>query len=232
MVFSNVLLPDGASLARTSLVTRQVEQAVQSIPGVTLINTIGGSGGPNSALVIIGLDDWDNRLTPELNINSIIGQIRRKVAQVTGGVMFAYQTPPIRGLGQTAGFELQLEDPTNGDPRILAEAMRALVVAANQDPRIRNMFSTYQVNVPQLRLQVDRKQAQALGVPVGDVFRTLQTHLGSLYINDFNKFGRVFRVIVQAETPYRSNREDIGRLYVKSALGRDGPAQHPRLAGV
>jgi HAE1 family hydrophobic/amphiphilic exporter-1 len=134
-------------------------------------------------------------------------------------MMFAYQVPPSRGLGQTAGFELQLQDMRGGDPRTLAEAMRSLVVAGNQDPRIRNMFSTYQVNVPQLRLEVDRKQAQALGIPVGDIFRTLQTHLGSFYVNDFNKFGRVFRVIVQAETPFRSAQRDIGRLYVKSSSG-------------
>ncbi len=219
VVFSNFLLPDGSSLARTRAVTSQMEEIVHTIPGVKAINTIGGSGGPNSALVIIGLDDWDERVTPDLGIDSILTQIRRKVARVEGGMLFAYQVPPIRGLGQTAGFELQLEDLSGGDPRILSEAMRALVVAANQDPRVQNMFSTYQTNVPQLRLEVDRSQAQALGVPVADVFRTLQTHLGSLYVNDFNKFGRVFRVIVQAETPFRSNQEDIGRLYVKSASG-------------
>ncbi len=219
VVFSNFLLPDGSSLARTGSVTRQMEEIVHTIPGVKAINTIGGSGGPNSALVIIGLDDWDERLTPDLGIDSILTQIRRKVARVEGGMLFAYQVPPIRGLGQTAGFEMQLQDLGSGDPRTMAEAMRALVVAVNQDPRVQNMFSTYQTNVPQLRLEVDRKQAQALGVPVADVFRTLQTHLGSLYVNDFNKFGRVFRVIVQAETPYRSNQEDIGRLYVKSASG-------------
>ncbi len=219
VVFSNVLLPDGASLARTSQVTQQVEKAILPIPGVFRINTIGGSGGANSARIIIGLDDWGKRTTPDLSINNILRQIREKVGQIQGAVMFAYQTPPIRGLGQTAGFEMQLEDLGGGDPQTLAQAMRALVVAGNQDPRIRNMFSTYLSSVPQLRLNVDRKQAQALGVPVGDIFRTLQTQLGSVYVNDFNKFGRVFRVIVQAGLPYRSNLEDIGRLYVKSNSG-------------
>ncbi|RPI25187.1 MAG: efflux RND transporter permease subunit, partial [Acidobacteria bacterium] len=219
VIFANVLLPDGASLARTGTVTRQIENSIQTIPGIFRINTIGGAGGANAARIIIGLDDWDERKTPDLSMNSILGQLRRKVGSIQGAMMFAYQVPPIRGLGQTAGFELQLEDLTGGDPRTLAETMRALVIAGNQDPRIRNMFSTYQVNVPQLRLVVDRKQAQALGVPVGDVFRTLQTQLGSLYVNDFNKFGRVFRVIVQAETPYRSAQRDIGRLYVKSGTG-------------
>ncbi|RPJ61032.1 MAG: multidrug efflux RND transporter permease subunit [Acidobacteria bacterium] len=219
VIFANVLLPDGASLARTGAVTRQVEQAIQTVPGIFRVNTIGGSGGANAARVIIGLKDWDERETPDLSIQSIMSQIRRKVGSIEGAMMFAYQTPPIRGLGQTAGFELQLEDLGTGDPRTLAQAMRALVVAGNQDPRIRNMFSTYQTNVPQVRLEVDRKQAQALGVPVGDVFRTLQTQLGSFYVNDFNKFGRVFRVIVQAETSYRSAQQDIGRLYVKSSAG-------------
>ncbi|NWG13067.1 MAG: multidrug efflux RND transporter permease subunit [Acidobacteria bacterium] len=219
VVFANVLLPDGASLARTSEVTRRIEDAIWTIPGIFRVSTIGGAQGPNTARVIIGLEEWSRRRTPELSIGGILGQIRRKVGQIEDAVMFAYQTPPIRGLGQTAGFELQLEDLGGGDTQTLAQAMRALVVACNQDPRIRNMFSTYQASVPQLRLEVDRKQAQALGVPVSDVFRTLQTHLGSLYVNDFNKFGRVFRVIVQAQTPYRSTREDIGRLYAKSNTG-------------
>jgi len=219
VVFSNVILPDGASLARTSEVTRHIEQAIQTIPGIYRINTIGGSSGPNSAMVIMGLDPWDRRTTPELSIGSILNQIRRKVGRIQGAVMFPYQIPPIRGLGSTAGFEMQLQDLGDGDPQTLAQVMRGLVVAGNQDPRIAHMFSTYQANVPQLRLEVDRKQAEALGVPVADVFRTLQTHLGSLYVNDFNKFGRVFRVILQAGIPYRRTQEDVGRLYVKSGTG-------------
>jgi HAE1 family hydrophobic/amphiphilic exporter-1 len=224
VVFSNLLLPDGASLARTASVARQVEEKIHAIPGTLHINTIGGAlGAPNTAMIIVGLDDWDKRATPDLSISSILGRIRRDVGQVEGGVLFAFQVPPIRGLGQTAGFEVRLEDLTGGDPQNLAQAMRALVVAGNQDPRIRNMFSTYQTNVPQLRLVVDREQSQALGVPVADVFRTLQTNLGSVYVNDFNKFGRVFRVIVQAQTPYRSAQNDIGRLYVKSGSGQMVP---------
>ena len=219
VVFSNVILPDGASLARTSEVTRKLEQAIQTIPGISRVNTIGGAGGANSARVIIGLDDWGKRTTPELSIGSILDEIRRRARQVQGAVMFAYRTPPIRGLGSTAGFEMQLQDLGGGDPQTLAQAMRALVVAGNQDPRIANMFSTYQTNVPQLRLEVDRRQAEALGVPVADIFRTLQTQLGSLYVNDFNKFGRVFRVILQAEVGYRRNQGDIDRLYVKSTSG-------------
>jgi hydrophobe/amphiphile efflux-1 (HAE1) family protein len=219
VIWSNVLLPDGASLERTARVTRQIEETITKIPGIYRINTIGGVGGANAALVIIGLDDWAVRKTPELSVASILGQLRQRVSQIEGAVLFAFQIPPIRGLGATAGFEMQLEDLAGGDPQHLAQAMRALVIAGNQDPRIRNMFSTYQTNVPQLRLEVDRKQAQALGVPVGDVFRTLQTHLGSLYVNDFNKFGRTFRVIVQAETPYRSTQENIGGLYVKNSSG-------------
>jgi hydrophobe/amphiphile efflux-1 (HAE1) family protein len=219
VIWANVLLPDGASLARTARITREIEEVIGTIPGTYRINTIGGVGGANAALVITGLDDWADRKKPELSISSIQGQFRQKLGQVEGAVVFTYQVPPIRGLGATAGFELQLEDLTGGDPQNLAQAMRALVVACNQDPRIRNMFSTYQTNVPQLRLEVDREQAQALGVPVAEVFRTLQTHLGSVYINDFNKFGRVFRVIVQAETAYRSTQEDIGGLYVKSSGG-------------
>ncbi|MFZ0426574.1 MAG: efflux RND transporter permease subunit, partial [Acidobacteriota bacterium] len=219
VIFSNVLLPDGASLARTAKVTREVEEAIETVPGIHHINTMGGSGGANVARVIVGLNDWSERTTPDLSVQSILSQIRSKVGRIQGAQMFAYQTPPIRGLGTTAGFELQLEDTTGGDPQDQAQAMRALITACNQDPRIQNMFSTFQANVPQLQLLVDRRQAQALGVPVGDIFRTLQTNLGSLYVNDFNIFGRVFRVIIQAGIPYRSRQEDIGRLFVKSSRG-------------
>jgi len=219
VVFSNVLLPDGASLARTASVTRDIEKVIETVPGIHHINTIGGSGGANNARVIVGLNEWSQRATPDLSIGSILAQIRRKVGGIQGAQMFAYQTPPIRGLGSTAGFEMQLEDPTGGDLQTLAQTMRALVMACNQDPRIENMFSTFQANVPRLQLQVDRRQAQALGVPVSDIFRTLQTNLGSLYVNDFNLFGRVFRVIVQASIPYRSTEGDIERMFVKSTSG-------------
>ncbi len=219
VIFSNALLPDGASLARTAEVTREMERVLLAVPGVNHVTTIGGAGGPNVARIIIALDPWDQRRTPDLSMGAILARIRREIAQVRGGVLFAYQTPPIRGLGATAGFELQLEDLGGGEPQQLAQAMRALVSAGNQDPRIRNMFSTFQSNVPLMNLQVDRKQAQALGVPVADIYRTLQTHLGSLYVNDFNKFGRVFRVIVQAETPHRSTLADVSRLYVRSSRG-------------
>jgi len=218
-IFTNVLLPDGASLARTSAVLRQFENEIMAIPGVLHLTTIGGSGGANSARVIVALAPWGERKSPDLSMGSIINQLRGKVGQIQGGVMFAYQTPPIRGLGTTAGFELQVEDMGSGDLQALAQSMRGLVTAGNQDPRIRNMFSTFLASVPQLELKVDRVQAQALGVPVGDVYRTLQTQLGSLYVNDFNKFGRVFRVIVQAEQSFRSSQQDVGRLYVKSGTG-------------
>lgn len=219
VIFSNAQLPDGASLARTAEVTRQMERTIMAIPGVRHVQVIGGAGGANAARIIIPLQPWDERRTPDLSVASILGRIRREVAGIQGGMLFAFQTPPIRGLGATAGFELQLEDLGSGDPQQLAQAMRALVMAGNQDPRIRNMFSTYQSNVPMMNLEIDRLQAQALGVPVGDIYRTLQTHLGSFYVNDFNKFGRVFRVIVQAETPHRSVLDDVSRLYVRSSRG-------------
>jgi len=219
VIFSQVQLPSGASLVRTRQVTRKIEQAIETIPGVDHINTIGGSGGSNSALVIIGLTDWSERKTPDLSIGHILNEVRRRAAAVPEAQMFAYEVPPIRGLGRVAGFELQLEDLGGGDTQSLAQAMRGLITAGNQAPPISRMFSTYQASVPQLRAVVDRRQAEALGIPVSQIFRTLQTNLGSFYVNDFNKFGRVFRVIVEASTPFRGDEAAIGRFYVKSRSG-------------
>ena len=132
---------------------------------------------------------------------------------------FAFPPPPIIGVGTSGGIEAQLQDFGGRSPQDLAAALRALVFNANQDPALANVFSTYAANVPQLFLDVDRDKAEALGVPVAQVFSVLQASLGSSYVNDFNLFGKVYRVILQAEARYRDTVEDIGRLHVRNAAG-------------
>lgn len=224
-VFVHLQLPEAAALGRTEAVLNQVEDILQNTPGVQDVISIagfsllGGGNASNAALAIAVLEHWDQRSTPELSLDAILGRIWGQFGTIPGASAIAFVPPSIPGLGMTGGFELQLQALGGGTPQELAAAMRSLVYAANQDPQLANVYSTYQAEVPQVKLDVDRRQAQALGVPVSGVFETLQAQLGSLYVNDFNKFGRLYRVMLQAQAPYRNDADDIGRLYVR---GNDG----------
>jgi len=217
-------LPDGASLNRTDVIARQVENMMKSLPGVENIISLVGTGlisgtKSNAATVINILKPWDERTTPELQSDALVGRIWGMMSQVPGARAIAFTPPPIRSLGNSSGFELQLQDLRGGEPQELASAMRGFVFEANQAKELQNVFSTFSAEVPQIGLEIDRLQAKALGIPVSEIFASLQTQLGSLYVNDFNKFGRVYRVILQAEKDYRDDPEDIGRIYVKSSEG-------------
>ncbi len=223
-ILVDIQLPDGASLTRTDAMVEQIEGLLANTPGVTDVISVGGfsllsGGASNVAVAFAPLEPWDERTAPELSIDAILARIRDQLGALPGASAMAFVPPAIPGLGATGGFEFQLQDLGGGTPQSLAAAMRALVYEANQDPQITNVFSTFRADVPQVKLEVDRLQAKALGVPVNEIFSTLQTQLGSLYVNDFNKFGRVYRVMLQAKTPYRDNPNDIGRLYVRSADG-------------
>ncbi len=224
VIFVDIQLPDGASLNRTDDVVKQVEELLSTLPGMDNIISFTGMGllsgvKSNSGTVISELKPWEDRTAPELSSNAIVGQIWGMMAKIPGANLIAFTPPPISGLGNTSGFEFQLQDRRGGDPQDLSAAMRGFVFEANQNPKLQNVFSTFRADVPQVKLEIDRLQAKALGIPVREIFSSLQTQLGSLYVNDFNKFGRVYRVILQAETPYRDNPDDIGRIYVRSTEG-------------
>jgi multidrug efflux pump len=223
-IFVDIQLPDGASLNRTDNVVKQVEALLYSLPGMENIVSFAGTGllsgtKSNSGMVISILKPWDERTSPELSSDALVAQIWGMMAKIPGANLIAFTPPPISGLGNTGGFEFQLQDKRGGDPQDLSAAMRGFLFEANQDAHLQNVYSTFRADVPQVRLEVDRLQAKALGIPVQEIFSSLQTQLGSLYVNDFSKFGRVYRVILQAETPYRDNADDIGRIYVRSSEG-------------
>nr|MCH9640001.1 efflux RND transporter permease subunit [Betaproteobacteria bacterium] len=229
-IFVDIQLPDGASLNRTDHVVKQVEAMLSKLPGMEDLLAFAGTGllsgtKSNSGMVIINLKPWEERTTPELSSDALVGQIWGMMEQIPGANLIAFTPPPISGLGNTGGFEFQLQDKRGGDPQDLSAAMRGFLIEANQDAHLQNVYSTFRADVPQVKLEVDRLQAKALGIPVQEIFSSLQTQLGSLYVNDFNKFGRVYRVILQAETPYRDNADDIGRIYVRSAEGIMVPLQ-------
>ena len=222
--FVNVQLPAGASLARTEAAVERASAMVREVEGVTDVISVAGfsllgGAASNSALIIPILAHWDERTAPGLRWYVILGEINRRLATLLEADAFAFPPPPIIGVGMSGGIEAQLQDFAGRSPQDLAAALRALVFNANQDPALANVFSTYAANVPQLFLHIDRDKAEALGVPVAEIFSVLQASLGSSYVNDFNLFGKVYRVILQAEARYRNTVEDVGRLHVRNAAG-------------
>ena len=222
--FVNVQLPAGASLARTEAAVERASELVREVEGVTDVISVAGfsllgGAASNSALIIPILAHWDERTAPGLRWYVILGEINRRLATLLEAEAFAFPPPPITGVGTSGGIEAQLQDFAGRSPQDLAAALRALVFNANQDPALAGVFSTYAANVPQLFLHIDRDKAEALGVPVAEIFSVLQASLGSSYVNDFNLFGKIYRVIIQAEARYRNTVEDIGRLHVRNAAG-------------
>jgi hydrophobe/amphiphile efflux-1 (HAE1) family protein len=225
VIFVVCRLPDGASLQRTEMVTRDVEDAVGSVPGVKATTVLGGmdittrTNTPNVATVIATLDPWEERTTPELQFNSIVGQVNQRVFGIKEAIVFGFGLPPILGLGTAGGFEFMLEDRAGGDMQTLADTAQRFVEAAQQQPEIGPLVSAFRVSIPGYQVDLDVDKAQTLGIPVNDVYDALQIFLGGLYVNDFNRFGRTWRVIMQAEPEFRAQPNDVNRFYVRSATG-------------
>jgi hydrophobe/amphiphile efflux-1 (HAE1) family protein len=222
--FVNVQLPDASALARTDKVLAQVSEMMQKTPGVADVIAVSGfsiisGAGENVALCVVVLAPWEERQSPELQIDGLLPRVRRELAAVPSANIVAFSPPAIRGLGSTSGFDFRLQAVGDQTPQELSAVNRALVVAANQDPALRAVFSTYSANVPQLFLNLDRTKSETFKVPVSRVFSTLQAQLGSRYVNDFNLYSRVFQVKVQADAPFRDAVGDIAKLYVRSDEG-------------
>jgi hydrophobe/amphiphile efflux-1 (HAE1) family protein len=223
--FVSVRLPDGASSERTREVTLQAEKIILSLPGVADCTTMGGRDIPTSTFnsnvstLIAALKPWDERTSKEQQLTSILRQAQRRFNEVEGAIVFAFGLPPILGLSTSGGFEFMLEDRTGGDIRQLADTADALLDAARQRPELANVVSSFRTNVPQYKVDVDIKKAQKLGVPITSVYDALQTFLGGLYVNDFNRFGRTWKVLMQAQPEFRDRPDNIDRFYVRTASG-------------
>ncbi|MEM8738448.1 MAG: multidrug efflux RND transporter permease subunit [Planctomycetota bacterium] len=219
--FINIQLPDAAKLARTDAVLDQVEAAAMSIPGVTDVVSVSGfslltgAQASNYGLGVVVLDDWAQRPP----VGDVIAELSEDFANIPEAIIFAFPPPPIQGLGSSGGFQYQLQDQSDAGVAALQDAADTLINAAEDDPELTRMFSGFRARVPQLYVDIDRVQAQKLGVPMGVVFDTLSTNLGSSYVNDFNYFGRVFRVYAQAEAQFRGEPEDITLLKVRNNNG-------------
>ena len=223
--FMEAQLPDAASLTRTETVLARLEEQLLEIPGVTNVisvsgySILNGAFSSNSALVIPILAPWSERETPELKLPAIVQQARVISAKTSDALLIPFVPPAIPGLGSSGGFSFVLQDFTGGDIQEFASVLRGFILAANENPAIGNALSTFRADVPMIYLDVNREKVQNLGVAMTEVFSTLQAQLGSVYINDFNKFGRTWRVMAQAEGEFRNQPSDIVRLYVRSRNG-------------
>jgi multidrug efflux pump len=227
---SVIQLPDGASLDRTEAVVRQVGEIAMKEPGVQAavqfpgMSVNGLTNSSNSALVFLAETPFDERTDASESGPAVAARLNQKFAAAIKGASIAvFPPPPVQGLGTIGGFKLEIEDRGGQGYEALDRATKAFLAKARQAPELAGMFSSFQVNVPQLYADIDRTKAQQLKVAIPDVFETMQVYLGSLYVNDFNVFGRTYTVRVQADAPFRAHADDIGRLKVRSATGEMVP---------
>lgn len=222
-------LPGGASVSRTADVIRQAEDIVKTDPAIENytsivgLNFIDSYSQPNAAFMILSLKPFEDRQDPSLGMQQLITRLGPKLRQIQGGTVVPLPPPPILGLGTGGGFTYVLEDLHGGDPKALAQALRGLVVAANEDPQLTRVFSTFSATNPSIYLDINRDRVQILGVQLSDVFQALQASLGGYYVNQVNLFGRTWQVNVQAEASDRASIDDIYRINVRNSQGNMVP---------
>jgi hydrophobe/amphiphile efflux-1 (HAE1) family protein len=223
--FINVSTPKGYALQKTDAVMVEVEKILAKTDGVDSYTTVPGfsildnSVSTTNGMAFVKLKDWKTRGTAR-NVGVIIREVQAKFNKIPGGVCMAFNAPAISGLGKTGGLEFQLEDKTGAGIEKLAEVAMTFQSDAMKRKEFSSVYTPFRNDVPQLRLLVDKEKAKVMGVPVNTIYSTLQSLFGSFYVNDFNKFGKSYRVIVQAEDIYRANKEDILNVYVKSNSGK------------
>ena len=228
-VFVSIHLPDGASMERTEAAVAKIEQQVPKLKGVHSWFVQGGTdfatqtSSSNVATIIMDLDPWEKRTTPDLQLNAIIAHANAAFAQIPEAVTFAFGLPPITGLSITGGFQFMLEDRAGGDLDQMSQVADSLIDAAHQHPQIGSMLNTFRAAAPAYKVDMDVDKLQTLGIPVSDAYNALQTFLGGLYVNDFNRFSHTWQVLVEAEPQFRMRPSDIDRFYVRSSDGNMVP---------
>jgi HAE1 family hydrophobic/amphiphilic exporter-1 len=224
--FVVVQLPDGASLERTDAVAQKVRDVLQGTPGVDIVGSISGlnfltnAAQSNSAVEFAILKPWDQR-PPEQSASNLVATLRPKLLGIPEAIVLSFDPPSIPGLGTTGGFEFQLEDLSGRGSVALNDVAQALIAEARKQPELsaQQLFTSFSTSTPQFNYDLDRNKAKLLGLSLPDVFNTLQIYLGSLYVNDFNLFGRTFRVTLQADKEARAAASDLSRLYVRNGTG-------------
>lgn len=219
--FMDIHLPEAATLSRNIQVISQITDDIRSIDGVADIIGVSGfslltGDAPNAGFAFAILKPWNERTKKSQRLDAIVGQAQQKLGALPDANAFAFAPPPILGLGTSSGFDFQLLAQEGQDPQELFGVAMSLMMAANQDPTLNRVFTTYTANTPQIFIDVDRTRAEYLKVPVGRIFSTLQAHLGAAYVNDFNLGGRTYQVKVQADARFRETAQDIEKLYVRT----------------
>src|SRR5882672_8521189 len=228
--FANVQLPDASSLERTDAVAKRVEAIIGQAPGVEYVTTVtgfslvSGAFASNTAFLFVSLKPWDDRKAKELHAFAIMAGLNQQLAkEVKGAFAVTFGPPPIIGLGSGSGFTMMLQDRSGGTPEFLAQNVEQFLAAARKRPEIGAARTVYRATVPQIFADIDRDKVTKLGIPVTDVNTTLGALLGGAYVNDFNRFGRTYKVYLQAEPQYRAEVKSLGLFSVRTAEGNDVP---------
>ena len=217
--------PEGSSLERTEETIKEVYDILVNTPGVAHVIVIAGlnfltsSSDSNTGAIYAVLAPWGKRKSYALSVFGIIERVRKEFAGIQGAVVVPFNAPPIQGLSSTGGFQFELEDRASLGIQTLANVTKEMIEKGNEKPELTGLFSSFTADVPGIYVELDRTKAKTQGVAISDIFDTLQAYLGALYVNDFNKFGRVYRVFMQAEDSYRAEVDDISRLYVRTETG-------------
>jgi hydrophobe/amphiphile efflux-1 (HAE1) family protein len=217
-----VLLPDGATLERTDKVVSEVIDAIKSNPAndyaiaFTGFDFLGGGFRNNAATIFVTQKHWDER---QMTTPQLVGEFFMKTGHIKEALVLGFNPPPIFGLGNAGGFEFYLQNRGEGGPKRLAEVTQQFLGAVAQDPMFVQVNTLWRSNVPQLYVQTDREKAKTLGVPVDELYNSLAATLGTYYVNDFNKFGRTWQVLMSSEPGYRKKPDDVGAVYVRSDKG-------------
>ncbi|HEV8137370.1 MAG TPA: multidrug efflux RND transporter permease subunit [Pyrinomonadaceae bacterium] len=219
----NVQLPPGASLARTNEVLKTVETILGKTKGIDSYQTIGGYGvvtntyQPNYGTLFARLKPWEERHGAALHVKGIMAELQKEFAEIPEAIVFPFNIPTLSGFGAASGFNFLIQD-RSGSMTVdeLGEQTRKFIAAARQRPELGNVFTSFDPNYPQVKVDLDREKARTLGVPVNEVFQAMSTAMGGAFVNDFNRFGRLYRVYVQAQPESRLKSDDIGKIYVRS----------------
>ena len=221
-VITAVMLPDGATISRTSKTTETVRSAIATDPASTFqfavngYDLIGGGNKSNSATMFVRLKDWAERKS---SASDIVKKLFGIGMMQPDGLAIAFNPPSIRGLGSSGSMEAYIQSRSDTDPLRLFAAVNLFIEALKKEPRLAGINTFFRPTVPQLFIEVDEAKAMSLGIPISSIYDTLQSTMGSLYVNDFNKSGRTYRVQLQAEAPYRMKPDDLGKVYVRSNTG-------------
>ena len=219
-LFVQIQLPDGATLTRTAGVVREIGDKLAEINGVESVLQINGFSGENTAFVVVKLKSWSQRKSSKLSIKSIMSQANAIASKYPEATSFVTQPPAITGMGMFGGFEYQLLDKGDRSSDELFDQAQSLLRTARQDAAFSSLYTSFTSSLPQVIVKINEEKALAQGVPITEIYSTLAAQFGATYVNDFNKFGRVYRVYMQADAPYRATLGDISKIYVKNNSGK------------